>query len=134
MNNQQYTENTFTDNLREKRSDNFEDLRNEFREVRLSKAIPVISWLKDKPWNLVWVRWLLLYALFPFIASNLLRSGVIELKDVAWAFGTYFALAWLVVLSFFMLHEKINVGLLAKVALFTAFVGISSSRSVRLEV
>src|SRR5712692_972503 len=124
MDKQGQTSSTFAEELRGKGGEHLEKLRKEFRQVRLDKVIPLASWIKDKPWNVLWVRWFLLYALVPFVLLNLLHSHAIDFKDLTWAFGLYFALTWLIVLHFCMRPEKLDIVLLGQVGLFTAVVGI----------
>lgn len=124
MDNPNPSKSTLGDDFLKKRSDDLADLRKEFHAVQLDKVIPLSSWLRDKPWNIVWVRWFLVYALFPFVLLNLLQGQAIGFKDVAWAFGLYFSLTWLIVLHFCIRPEKVELALLGQIGLFTAFVGI----------
>lgn len=109
-------------NFREQRADDLYRFAAEMRAVRLSRIMPLGAWLKDRPWDLVWVRWFLAYALFPFL---LLRTiGHLKFENVALAFGVYFAFTWLIVLTLTMRPERLDLGLLCGVAMFTAVVGM----------
>jgi protease PrsW len=103
------------------RVDDFELLKEEFRHIRLDRLIPLAGWLQDQPWNLVWVRWFLAYALCPFVLLFMNPS----VQTAAWGFGLYFAVTWLIVFSLCMKPEPVDKGLLAAVCIFTAVVGVT---------
>jgi RsiW-degrading membrane proteinase PrsW (M82 family) len=111
--------------LHDARSDDFEKLREEFRAVRLHTVMPLTAWLKDRPWDLLWVRWFAFFALFPLLLARTLGVEEIQLGQAAWALGIYFALLWLVVLSLFMRPQKIGMELFAQISLFTIIVGMT---------
>jgi RsiW-degrading membrane proteinase PrsW (M82 family) len=96
-------------------------LQAEFRQLRFDRIFPLGAWLRDQPWNVPWVRWFLLYALFPFILVQSTRN----LDQTAWGFGLYFAITWLIVLSFCMRPEKVNYELLLAVWVTTAVLGVA---------
>lgn len=48
--------------------------------------------------NLVWVQWLLVYALFLFALLRFIEQ--MGVGNTALGFGLYFAFTWLIVLSF----------------------------------
>lgn len=104
-------------------SDEFSRLRNEFRSVRMSTVIPLSAWLNDRPWDLLWVRWFLVYALTPLILSRFAVESS-SLGSTAWAFGIYFALLWLAVLHVAMRPGKLDTRLLLIIAAFTSVVGV----------
>ena len=109
--------------FQEKRADDLGRLKAEFRAVRLKNVIPLAVWWKDQPWNLLWVRWFLAYALFPFV---LLRTiDQFGFGGVTLSFGVYFALTWLIVLTLCMRPERIDAGLLLGVSAFTAIIGVA---------
>jgi protease PrsW len=111
--------------LQERGSEEYERFRAEFRAVRMGTVVPLAAWLNDRPWNLVWVRWFLFFALFPLALGQYLSAGTHTLRDVAWAFGIYFAAVWLVVLNVGMRPERLDYMLLAQVWFFTVFAGIT---------
>jgi len=110
--------------FREQRRDEFGRLGEEFRDVRLERVIPLAAWLGDRPWNLLWVRWLVFYAFFPLALGRLIGEEGIPIRNAVWAFGLYFAGVWLTVLSMTMRPEKLNPALIVEIAAFTAVVGI----------
>jgi RsiW-degrading membrane proteinase PrsW (M82 family) len=103
-------------------SEDWEKFRQEFTKIDFDKVIPLGAWVKDKPWNLVWVRWFLAYALFPFLLLK--GSSVVPLETAAWGFGIYFALTWMIVLTLCIKPEKMDLPVLAGVSAFTALIGI----------
>src|SRR4051812_45743974 len=109
--------------LREKRADDLAKLKAEIRALPLGRVIPLAAWWRDQPWNLLWVRWFLLYALLPFFLLHGIEQ--VGIGHAALGFGVYFALTWLIVLTLCMRPERIDVGLLLGVALFTAIVGVA---------
>ena len=96
------------------------DLQAEFRQLRFDRIFPLGAWLQDQPWNVRWVQWFLLYALFPFILVKSTQS----LEQAAWGFGIYFAVTWLIVLSLCMRPEKVNPELMVAVWVITAILGV----------
>lgn len=77
-----------------------ENLAAKFRELKQGdwkSAFPLDSVFKDKPWNLVWVRWLLLFALVPGLvkilasdsdgANSRANLGVVAYVALLWVFG-----------------------------------------------
>lgn len=101
-------------------------LRREFSSVNLKNLIPLHLWIKDRPWDLVWVRLFLFFAIFP-LAFGLYcssRGKEIDLRLAAWAFSIYFALMWALVLRFCLRPEPTGVGTHLKVTAFTAFLGV----------
>src|SRR5207247_2336794 len=100
------------------RRDELAALKEEFRSVRLSTVIPLAAWWKDRPWNLLWVRWFLFYALFPLALASFYGEGV-QFGTVAWALGLYFAGVWLTVLNLTMKPGKIQYAVAAQIWFFT---------------
>lgn len=101
-------------------------LRREFASVNLKNLIPLHLWISDRPWDLVWVRLFLFFAIFP-LAFNLYcssRSQEVDLRLAAWAFSIYFALMWALVLRFCLRPEPTGVATHLKVTAFTAFLGV----------
>jgi RsiW-degrading membrane proteinase PrsW (M82 family) len=107
----------------EKRAEDLGRLKAELRAVRLKKVIPLAVWWKDQPWNLLWVRWFLAYALFPFVLARTVDQ--FGFGGVILSFGVYFALTWLIVLTLCMRPERIDAGLLLGVSAFTAIIGMA---------
>src|SRR5947209_1283770 len=99
----------------EARSDDFSRFKEEFRAVQLGTVIPLAAWLNDQPWNLIWVRWFLFYALFPIAVGFFFGREGVALGDAAWAFGLYFAGVWLTVINLTLRPEKIRYALLAQI-------------------
>ena len=83
-------------------------LGDEFRAVPLERVVPLAAWLGDRPWNLLWVRWLLFYAFFPLALGRFIGDEGIPIRNAAWAFGLYFAGVWLTVLSLAMRPQKLD--------------------------
>jgi RsiW-degrading membrane proteinase PrsW (M82 family) len=107
----------------EKRAEDLGRLKAELRAVRLKEVIPLAVWWKDQPWNLLWVRWFLAYALFPFVLLHTIDQ--FGFGGVTLSFGVYFALTWLIVLTLCMRPERIDAGLLLGVSAFTAIIGVA---------
>lgn len=103
-------------------SEEWDRFREEFTKIDFDKVIPLGAWIKDQPWNLVWVRWFLFYATFPFIL--LAGSSRLGLDTVAWGFGLYFALTWIIVLTLCIKPERLEFPLLVGTGVFTAVAGI----------
>src|SRR4029453_11357529 len=99
-------------------------LKEEFRSVRLSSVIPLASWVNDQPWNLLWVRWFIFYALFPLAIAVIMGREGGTLQNAAWALGIYFAAVWLTVLNLFMKPERVRYELILQIWLFTVIAGI----------
>src|SRR5579871_3209464 len=109
----------------------FAELQEEFRSVPLETILPFGAWIREKPWNVAWAKWFLVYALFPFALPFLL--GIIEssdtnlgtlIKHIGWAYATFFAVLWLMVIYLCMRPGRLDYRLLASVAAFTALAGI----------
>jgi RsiW-degrading membrane proteinase PrsW (M82 family) len=92
--------------------------------LRIDTVLPLAVWLKDKPWNHVWVRWFLAYALLPLALVQFINEQTNNIAFGAWFFGLYFAILWLMVLYTSMNPGKPDIKLLGQVALFTAFAGV----------
>jgi len=96
----------------------------ELKLIGLKNLLPFEDWLKDKPWNLTWVRWFVAIALFPLCLAFWASSAQLDFRSIAFLFGAYFALMWAVVL-YFMLRPKLAFARIAQVGLFTVVCGIS---------
>ena len=112
-------------------SNAFADLQNEFRSVPMETIIPFGAWIKEKPWNVVWAKWFLVYALFPFVLPillNLVENPEVDLatlmKHIGWAYASFFAVLWLMVIYLCMRPGRLEYRLLGSVAAFTALAGI----------
>lgn len=92
--------------------------------LRIDTVLPLAVWLKDKPWNQLWVRWFLAYALLPLALVQFITDETNNIAFGAWFFGLYFAILWLMVLYISMNPGKPDVKLIGQIALFTAFVGV----------
>jgi protease PrsW len=95
----------------------------EVRALPLSTLFPVATWLRDKPWDLAWVRWFAFFAFYPLVMLRLFQQRI-SLTNAAWAFGLYFAAIWALIFYFCMRPPAIRVKVLLGTAGFTAFVGI----------
>jgi RsiW-degrading membrane proteinase PrsW (M82 family) len=103
-----------------------QSLRREFASVNFKNLVPIHLWVQDRPWDLVWVRLFLFFAIFP-LAFGLYygsRGQEIDLRLAAWAFSIYFALMWALVLRFCLQPEAIGTKTHLKVTAFTAFLGV----------
>jgi RsiW-degrading membrane proteinase PrsW (M82 family) len=110
----------------------FSDLQAEFRSVPMETIIPFGAWLREKPWNVVWAKWFLVYALFPFVLPLVIMfidgshsSLATIIKHIGWAYATFFAVLWLLVLYLCMKPGRLEYRLLASTAGFTAIAGIT---------
>ncbi|HLJ56109.1 MAG TPA: PrsW family glutamic-type intramembrane protease [Chthonomonadaceae bacterium] len=92
--------------------------------LKIETIFPLHIWLKDAPWNHVWVRWFLAYALLPLTLVQFVTSNTSDTAFGASFFGLYFAILWLLVLYLSMAPGRPDVLLLSQIALFTAFVGV----------
>ena len=92
--------------------------------LKLATVFPLAVWLRDKPWNMVWVRWFLIYALLPLGVTMFINQENDNIQFAAWFFGLYFAVLWLLVLYMSMRPGNIDKVLLAQIGIFTAFVGV----------
>lgn len=99
-------------------------LLDEVKALPFATLFPVKAWLKDKPWDLVWVRWFMFFAFYPLVMLRLFEQGI-SLTGAAWAFGIYFAAIWALIFHFCMRPPKIDTGVLLGVAGFTAVIGIN---------
>ncbi|NJL29871.1 MAG: PrsW family intramembrane metalloprotease [Thermoanaerobaculia bacterium] len=99
-------------------------LVDDVRSLPFSTLFPLHEWLKDQPWNLLWVRWFAFFALYPLALRVLWGNGV-ELERTAWAFGLYFALIWGLLLNLCLRPGKVGAQRVAIVGGFTAFLGIN---------
>lgn len=95
----------------------------ELKVVGIGNLIPFSTWMSDKPWNLLWVRWFVGVALFPLFLCFWAASARLEFPSIAFLFGLYFALMWAVVL-YFMLLPRLAFSRILQVGLFTMTVGI----------
>jgi hypothetical protein len=64
----------------------------EMNLIGFRNLLPYKDWLRDKPWNLVWVRWLVAVALFPLILNFAASAAQLSFESIAFVFGMYFAL------------------------------------------
>lgn len=54
------------------------------RALPYATLFPFADWLRDRPWNLVWVRWFAFFAFFPLLVSLVLGRNA-GLDRAAWA-------------------------------------------------
>ena len=92
--------------------------------LKFATVFPLAVWLRDKPWNMVWVRWFLVFALLPLGVTLLINQQNDNIQFAAWFFGLYFAALWLLVLYLSMRPGKIDRVMLGQIGIFTAFVGV----------
>ncbi len=95
----------------------------EIKLIGFHNLVPFHDWAGDKPWNLVWVRWLVGMALFPLLLNFATSVAPLNFHSIAFVFGLYFALMWAAVL-YFMLQPKLEFGRIVGVFLFTMVFGI----------
>lgn len=98
-----------------------ERLRKEFQQAPVAVLVPLGTWLEEKPWNVTWARWFVVFAIAPFVLLQ--AAANLDLQNVAWAFGLYFAAMWLIVLTLVIRPKGVPAGTFVKIALFTAFIG-----------
>lgn len=84
---------------------------------------PVKRWLGDQPWRMRWVQALLFFALFPLSLAHLWGSEA-EIRDAAWAIGSYFALIWGYVLWALVQPGNVKRRNMLIITAFTAVVGV----------
>lgn len=97
---------------------------NDPNPLRVDTILPLAVWMKDKPWNRLWVRWFLAYALMPLALVQVITDRTNNIAFGSWFFGLYFAILWLMVLYISMNPGKPDVRLLIQISAFTAFVGV----------
>jgi protease PrsW len=107
------------------RSHGLDNIEQEFHKIHLSAIFPLKTWWKDRPWNLIWVRWFMVFTLFPLCLLAYFGNREISFGGVAWAFGIYFSLMWLIILRFFMRPGHIPFSVFIKIVFFTVFIGIA---------
>jgi len=95
----------------------------EMKLIGFRNLLPYKDWLRDKPWNLVWVRWLVAVALFPLVLNFAASAAQLSFESIAFVFGMYFALMWAAILCF-MLLPNLEFPRIAQVSIFTMVVGI----------
>jgi RsiW-degrading membrane proteinase PrsW (M82 family) len=96
----------------------------EVKALPFATIFPIQDWLRDKPWNLRWVRWFGFFAFYPLLMTRLFEDGI-SLTAAAWAFGIYFAAIWALIFYFCLHPPVIKPAVLIGTALFTALVGVS---------
>lgn len=101
------------------------DTLKDIKLIGFSSFFPFAEWFRDKPWNLLWVRWFIVLTLFPLFLSFWSQSTPVEFKQVAYIFGVYFAVLWAIVFYNFIRPARFSVGDILKIGFFTAIFGIS---------
>lgn len=96
-------------------------LRGEFERAPLALLVPLGEWIRQKPWNTRWARWFAIFAVAPFVLLQ--AAGELELQDIAWAFGAYFAAMWLIVLTLVIRPRGVSTSTFVAIGLFTVIVG-----------
>jgi RsiW-degrading membrane proteinase PrsW (M82 family) len=97
-----------------------------FRELRAigwQTILPASEWIASKPWNLLWIRWFMILALFPLLMVYWIQTAHLDFRQIAVAFAVYFAVIWGIAFSAFLKPEIVLRETLA-VGAFTAVVGI----------
>jgi hypothetical protein len=84
---------------------------------------PWPAWSIGRAWDLVWVRWFVFYALFPFGLAQVLGHAA-WLGPAALGFGLYFGVTWLVVLTACLQPERLGWARLGGIGLFSATAGL----------
>lgn len=79
---------------------------------------PLGTWMRDRPWNLPWVRAFAFFAFFPLVLRQLYH-GSMSLQNTAWAFGIYFAFIWGMILRQSLRATAVGVREIAATALAT---------------
>jgi protease PrsW len=95
----------------------------EMKLIGFRNIVPYQDWAGDKPWNLLWVRWLVGVALFPLALNFASAAAQLTFQSIAFVFGLYFALMWAAVL-YFMLKPKLEFARIVEVFAFTMIFGI----------
>ncbi len=116
-------------------SEQFEERRNlvqldawkaEFALVTWRKLLPFRNWRKDKPWNLVWVQFLLFAFGAPFVLISYYGEKSPSLVEAAWALSLYFSIIWAVLLHRCLRPQEIGFRRIASTWLLTSIVGVAA--------
>lgn len=99
-------------------------LISDLKSLHISSLVPFQTWLEDKPWDLLWVRWFAFFALYPLVLANYWKSQV-DLSDAAWAFGIYFATIWGLIIFLCIKPGNLAKGIVLRVTAFTSVGGIA---------
>ena len=97
----------------------------ELRRLGLQNLLPWRIWLRDRPWDLVLVRWLLFFTLAPLLMTTIAYAFGPRFQSIALSYAIYFALMWGTVLYLFIRPERIGVVDVLRVGLFTLFSGLA---------
>lgn len=96
----------------------------ELKMLGFSTLFPIADVMKDKPWNLLWVRWFMLLALFPLFMVYEVSGSSLPFGEIAFAFGIYFAMIWGIVVFYIVKPDRSVRKDVVQVGAFTAFIGI----------
>lgn len=113
-------------NLLETRAEDgfVKDLFSQLRQLSYPSLFPVIHWIKDRPWNLIWVRFFAIFAFYPLLMGIVYSDGI-ALSEAAWLFGLYFALIWGTIIFFSLRPGPAATKGAFLTALFTATLGVA---------
>lgn len=92
--------------------------------LKFSNLFPIKSWFASELWQMKWMKFFLLFALFPLIMFYFASSSELTFQAVAFSFGIYFAFIWGVVIYIFLKSANITARGVMKIGLFTGTAGI----------
>jgi hypothetical protein len=88
----------------------FADGLGQLKQVGWAAIFPVKAFREDKPWNLVWVRWLLLFSCIPCSLVYLSNTGHLDPDQTTFCIGIYAALFWVLGLFMVLKPEDVSIG------------------------
>lgn len=94
---------------------------NVFYKSFTETVFPFREIIGDKPWNLVWVRLVLLFALGPCLIGFLRNAAYIEEKQANFLLGVYAAIAWGISLKMIIRPSGLRTALVAKTLVLPFF-------------
>lgn len=103
---------------------NLDELQTEFTNIPWGQLFPWKAWLKDRPWTLVWVQFLVFAFGFPFVLMQFYAESTAPLEQAAWAFSLYFSILWAAFLQRCLRPQKLGFRRVASTWLFTSIIGV----------
>lgn len=98
--------------------------KREFLAISWKDLFPLATWFRDEPWTLVWVQALVFAFAFPLFLLQWFSGRAPSLFEVAFAFSTYFAVLWAILLHRLLRPERIGIQKIAAVWISSSTLGV----------
>lgn len=98
--------------------------KRELLAISWKDLFPLAAWFRDEPWTLVWVQALVFAFAFPLFLLQWFSNRAPSLFEAAFAFSSYFAILWAILLHRLLRPERIGIRKIAAVWLSSSTLGV----------